>query len=421
MKPIFTYQQFYHYSLAIALFTLCCFPKLIGLGVIILLVAVFAGFRKKELRWEVTPIHLLLVGLYLFYLAGILFTRHSNDAWGYAENKLSFLLFPLIFSFRPSFKLEFGPPVLGLSIGVLAASIYGVIHSFSLFLKSGWDLNHFVSVNVSPIHHPTYFAFFIITAVCGCWLLFRKNEFPVNVGWLVGYSLFCGVMLLLCLSLASLIYLFLLIGTIGIVLVWRKFGLLWAVIVSILLPVLFYGTSQFIPRVKFEVNNGLSAMGIFLTNPVKYVRSKPGDKTGNEVRLVMWTATLLEINEHPLGVGTGNVDEHLSQRLKALGQIELSKQDENGHIRYNPHNQFLQTALEIGLIGLMVLIVYVIGLMRMAWKHKNWLLAIIASGLVFNALFESVLQRQSGIVFFSFWLSFLPMMTLWNAKNLKEK
>ena len=228
-------------------------------------------------------------------------------------------------------------------------------------------------------------------------------------------------MLLLCLSLASLIYLFLLIGTIGIVLVWRKFGLLWAVIVSILLPVLFYGTSQFIPRVKFEVNNGLSAMGIFLTNPVKYVRSKPGDKTGNEVRLVMWTATLLEINEHPLGVGTGNVDEHLSQRLKALGQIELSKQDENGHIRYNPHNQFLQTALEIGLIGLMVLIVYVIGLMRMAWKHKNWLLAIIASGLVFNALFESVLQRQSGIVFFSFWLSFLPMMTLWNAKNLKEK
>jgi hypothetical protein len=57
----------------------------------------------------------------------------------------------------------------------------------------------------------------------------------------------------------------------------------------------------------------------------------------------------------------------------------------------------------------------------MAWKHKNTLLAIITTGLLFNALFESVLQRQSGIVFFCFWLSFLPMITLWSAKNQMEK
>lgn len=421
MKTKLTYQHFYHYSLAFILFMLCCFPKLIGLSVIILLAVVLTGFWKKEVRWQVTSIHFFLVGLYLLYLVGILFTRHPQDAWGYAENKLSFVLFPLIFSFRPTFKLQLKPPVLGLSIGVLAASIYGMIHSFMLNLEKGWDVNHFVNVHISPIHHPSYFAFFIITAVSGCWLLYRKNDFPVGFGWLLGFSLFSGLMLLLCLSLASLIYLFLLIGTIGIVFVWKKFGLLWTTIVSLLFPILFYGTSQFVPRVKVEVNNGISALGIFLTNPVLYVKSKPGDKTGNEVRLVMWTATILEINEHPWGVGTGNVDEQLSQRLKALGQIELSRQDEKGHIRYNPHNQFLQTSLEVGLIGLVVLLVYIFALLRMAWKHNNTFLAIVVTGLLFNALFESVLQRQSGIVFFCFWLSFLPMMTMWNSKNPMEK
>jgi hypothetical protein len=65
----------------------------------------------------------------------------------------------------------------------------------------------------------------------------------------------------------------------------------------------------------------------------------------------------------------------------------------------------LQTTLEIGFIGLILLLTYIISLLKLAWIHKNAFLAIIVGGLFFNALFESVLQRQSGIVFFSFMLS----------------
>ncbi len=416
-----TYEKLYHYCLVLVMILLCCLPKFIGLAVAIFVLIAIIGWRKKQLFWKFVPLSYLLVGLYFLYLFGILASHHENDAWGYAENKVSFLLFPLIFSFRPKFKVDLLLPLLGLASGVALVSIYGIVNSCSLIAVNGWDLNFLVSVHISPIHHPTYFAFYIITAVSGLWLLFFENKFPYPIKWLIFFTVCCGLMFLLCLSLASILYLFAILGAIGLLAVKRKFGVIWTIVVSLLLPIAFYGLSQFVPRIKFEVNNGLSAMGTFLTNPIQYVKDKPGDKTGNEVRLVMWAATILEIKEHPLGVGTGNVDEHLSERLKDLGQVELSKKDDKGHIRYNPHNQFLQTTLEIGFAGLSILLIYIFGIFRLAWKNKNAFLAILVGALFFNALFESVLQRQSGIVFFSYLLSLMIMVLSMNNQKSESK
>jgi O-antigen ligase len=146
------------------------------------------------------------------------------------------------------------------------------------------------------------------------------------------------------------------------------------------------------------------------------VLKKTGYKTGNEVRLVMWTVTLEEIAKHPLGVGTGNVDAHLSQRLKQYGQLDLAKQDEHDAIQYNPHNQFLQTGLEIGLFGLFVLLFFIVQTWRLARTYKSYLLMAVVASLVVNSLFESMLQRQSGIVFYAFWICLLTVISVTNTK-----
>lgn len=104
---------------------------------------------------------------------------------------------------------------------------------------------------------------------------------------------------------------------------------------------------------------------------------------------------------HPFGVGTGNVDEYLSKELVKLKQKELI------HHNYNPHNQFLQTAVEIGFFGLLVLFSIVFFGLYYGFKYRNWLLIIIIGSLFFNCLFESMLQRQSGIVFYCFWICLL--------------
>jgi O-antigen ligase len=104
--------------------------------------------------------------------------------------------------------------------------------------------------------------------------------------------------------------------------------------------------------------------------------------------------------------------------LKHYGQFDLAKQDEHGAIQYNPHNQFLQTGLEIGILGLLALLLVVGVSWRIARQHKNYLLMAVLTSLVLNSLFESMLQRQSGIVFYSFWICVLVMMS---TPYLKEK
>jgi O-antigen ligase len=69
--------------------------------------------------------------------------------------------------------------------------------------------------------------------------------------------------------------------------------------------------------------------------------------------------------------------------------------------QYNPHNQFLQITLEIGILGILLFFsLFVIGF-KIAYKHGNWILAIVLFNLFFNSIFESMLQRQSGIVFYT--------------------
>jgi hypothetical protein len=46
---------------------------------------------------------------------------------------------------------------------------------------------------------------------------------------------------------------------------------------------------------------------------------------------------------------------------------------------------------------------------RSAHQEKSLLLLVLVTGFAFNALFESFFQRQSGIVFYSFWIPLLVM------------
>ena len=111
------------------------------------------------------------------------------------------------------------------------------------------------------------------------------------------------------------------------------------------------------------------------------------------------------MKKYPFGVGTGNVDEVLTNNLITLNQKELAKQE------YNPHNQFLQTGIEIGWIGLLLLIAIVVVGIFYAFKFKNWLLLLIISNFAFNSLFESMLQRQSGIVVYTFLICALMVVS----------
>ncbi|MGB1248573.1 MAG: exopolysaccharide biosynthesis polyprenyl glycosylphosphotransferase, partial [Chitinophagales bacterium] len=80
--------------------------------------------------------------------------------------------------------------------------------------------------------------------------------------------------------------------------------------------------------------------------------------------------------------------------------------------RFNLHNQFFETLIEIGVLGVSLLIGLVIYILCF-FKHNQsirWLMLLV----VFFALFESVLETQAGLVFIVFFMSIFSKV---NARN----
>jgi O-antigen ligase len=114
----------------------------------------------------------------------------------------------------------------------------------------------------------------------------------------------------------------------------------------------------------------------------------------------MWWVAVETIQENPFGVGTGNVDYYSTKKLHAYKQFELAKEE------LNPHNQYLQIGVELGVFGIILLIFIFLSLVVCGIINKELILFSIGSIMIVNALFESILQKSSGIFFFTFIVSF---------------
>jgi O-antigen ligase len=78
---------------------------------------------------------------------------------------------------------------------------------------------------------------------------------------------------------------------------------------------------------------------------------------------------------------------------------------------YDPHNQYFSTTLELGMQGLLILLIALLIPLIVGLKRRSALLVLLSVNLLFNSAFESMLQRQSGIVFYMFWYCLLFIIT----------
>jgi O-antigen ligase len=292
---------------------------------------------------------------------------------------------------------------------VLIASFIGLINATLLYFHSKSILSFF-TIGISPLHHPSYFVVFHITSsILSIYAYFNKWDF-FSKNRVIAFLLFSFIFQCLCLSLAGLLFLFTMIF-IG-VLYWMKSKLnkLTFRISAIFLPFVMFGIFFSIPQFEGEFNGAFKYAKSYFSNPEQFVKSREMNTSGTEERLIMWTVSSQEIANHPFGVGTGNIDPYLAKRLNSYGLSKLASKN------YNPHNQFLQTALEVGVISVLLLFFGLFLWMSLAIKNGFWPLTILVFNFIFNSLFESMLQRQSGIVFYSFMFCLFILISL-NKKN----
>lgn len=396
---------------------ICLWPKGIVLGIAGLVVLVIYGYVIRKIRFQWSLPALTFIALYAVYFIGTFFTHHQGLANHYIESKLAFVVFPVLLSFRFTTKIDWRPIVIGLTAGIIGVSIIGFLNAATTYGKTGQLMASFTTSNFSNIHHPSYLCVFILTAAALLWNGYRQEWKGFSLKWIIPVYAYFFLIYGLCLSLAGILLLFVLIGILTVRWIYSRFGKKVFFGALILLPVLCIPLFLMVPQMKQQFGDASKYFQEYAKSPSGFVKAKQGYKEGNEVRLIMWTVATEEFMQHPFGVGTGNVDDHLSYRLTLYGQTEMAKKDGENGIQYNPHNQFLQTAVEIGVIGLLLLVTLFGFTLRFAWRHRNYALLIMTAALVFNSLFESMLQRQSGIVFFSFWICLLIVVSTSKPTN----
>jgi O-antigen ligase len=278
-----------------------------------------------------------------------------------------------------------------------------------LFSETG-EMSSFLSANFSVIHHPTYLSAF--AAMCSALLIYglkMKWDYYSQHRVIALFVMFVVVQFF-CISLAGILFLlmyliYLTFSRVREVLSKRMFvGFTIAVFITLFCIV------RFTPDVGDQLVNSVDYLIEYVDDPEEFIKSKQTSIGGSETRLILWTAAFYVYLENPFGVGTANVDDYMTDMLYRIGQPHMAVK------KLNPHNQYLQTAVEIGSVGLLILCSIIFYGCYYAIKKKNWILLFVILNLAFNCLFESMLQRQSGIVFYTFWICLLAPVKL-NPKN----
>jgi O-antigen ligase len=115
-------------------------------------------------------------------------------------------------------------------------------------------------------------------------------------------------------------------------------------------------------------------------------------------RLLEWTAGAEVLRQSLItGVGTGDAQHELQQYYDQFNSS-------TANITYNAHNQYLQTALELGLPGICLLVACLVSSLFTAIRQNPLQIAfVVIIGCM--CLTESIFARQKGIVFFTLFQS----------------
>jgi O-antigen ligase len=379
---------------ALLIFVFCFAPKPSSIIIVLWLInnLILWLFRRVEFQWN--RLFFSMVFLYLLFAAGTFFTHDIGIAFGILSKKLSLLVFPFIFALQKKESFDLKPYVIAFFTGLLVVVSLGFAHSFHVYMETDYLNGSFTSSVFSYIHHPTYLAVFLTMSI----FFFRIG---MKAGW-KGFNIWSGIawVLFVCLvqfiifSFAGVLFHFIVLVYLTIDYLWKKLpkiALSVVLAVIVLIPfIAYFGVT----RVQDEVNNTLTDLKSYLSEPDQIYEQAKLAPHGNNIRILLWTTSAQQFFNHPMGAGTGNFDEVIGARLRARGLDEIAD------FEYNSHNQFLQVAVELGIVGLLSLVLMLVLLFRMGIKYKSELLVWAVLSFVFNCLFESMLQQQSGIVFY---------------------
>jgi O-antigen ligase len=124
---------------------------------------------------------------------------------------------------------------------------------------------------------------------------------------------------------------------------------------------------------------------------------------GRAERLLMWDCSGDIIKDNLFfGVGTGDAQDELQECYKVKNYGSLLYYPD---VQYNAHNQYLQSTIDLGILGLFLLLLCLFLPAYKAFKDDNYLFLSFIALFSIACLTESMLEANKGIIFFTFFSS----------------
>jgi len=406
-------NSYYDIAIILPLLMLFLYPSHAAYGVVGFVILCIYGIIKKDLvfHWNINISWVLFFVLYvLFFLKA----SDTKDGLFELEKKLSFLVFGILFLFKSKKPISLPFWIFSFMLLVIIRSIIGLVESVILYNEIH-IMPAFFTSRFSQHIHPSYLSFYIIICLIITFYWEYKKFINFPKWFLILFSVISIVSILLLSSLSANLFLFFSILAIIIYFLYKKLKPFVASTIVILLIVISFGVIKFGHFRAINFSETYNNTVTFLNNPREYINSEKYIKKANEKRLILWTLSWQKIKENPMGYGVGSAGDVYKDVYTQYGLTSL----------INPlldsHNQYLRIALEMGVIGIIAYLGIICVYIVKAFKQKKYLLLYVMICFLYFGMWESFLQRQSGVIFFTYMITFLFLYEPSFFKNKIEK
>ncbi|MBU1718098.1 MAG: O-antigen ligase family protein [Bacteroidetes bacterium] len=348
-------------------------------------------------------------GIFFIFLIGLSHSENIENGLFEVQKKLSFLIVPAFFFLwrKPSVS-EMVFLLRAFILALIASAFFCLVQS----LLAAWEFHQgkiagtiltvdpasdiLFGSSFSYFIHPGYLAMYMnlaFTLLALPFILSRRIKI-FSDGLAIPLLCFIFVVNILTASKINIIVLFLLLFgfLVSFAIVKRK------VVLTIILAILVTTSSY----LAFNYSRVLQYKMIGVQTAINGNTEDMNANESTQLRIFVWKSATKVICESPVwGVGTGDVMNELSKKYSEGNGIAAL----DSHL--NAHNEYLQEWIANGIPGLFILLVALV--LPVVWavrqrKTEIWIFIFVVAA---NFLVETVLAKQSGILFFVFFYCFL--------------
>jgi O-antigen ligase len=367
--------------------------------IILYVVNWIASNPLKSWSWQKNDwMMLLVISPWILELISILYSTNIITGIHQVEKRLALLAIPIVTLHSTSNAVKDRVIVFRIAtICTALVTLYCLLIALYNVIFHSVKMAYWEDFTQPIIFAPAYLS--LLINVVSIWIIFRlvgewiSLSLNLKVLYLGLIAYFGNITFLLASKLHSVIFIGIVI--IGVVLIYRIHVVSWKV--SLFIVVLLFAIGFSMPK------SGIKERYSHIHNFTIPSFDAP-DEEFNELtlRLAIFKCATYVIKENPVfGTGVGDV---MTDLVSAYRKVNFKFGFNNA---YDPHNQYLRVCLGTGLVGLILFLTMLIAVLTRAFLSGDWLVVSFMTVFCISFLFESILERNNGVVIYAFFHSVL--------------